>query len=114
LARWLNARLTDAVRFVRVVWMKNSYLLICVEKAEFHQNPLNDEQSAEWPRWIQFLEELEKISPPFSENQRPTESTFLLPLNLLVSVGSKLLDLLGHSRIPYKVFYLEDEPRECS
>jgi hypothetical protein len=94
--------------------MNTPYLLICVEKPKEKPDPLSAKLSPEWARWFSLLQDIERLSQPPANIQRPTENTLLIPVDQFVSVGAKVLALPALQGIDHKVFYLENEPRQCS
>jgi hypothetical protein len=91
------------------------HFLICVEKPKAKWNPACAQPpDVEWSRWFGFLEDVEKLALQTSGIERPAENTFLIPLDHIVPVAAKVLAIAEVAKVPYRVFFLESAPQECS
>ena len=86
------------------------HLLICVEKPK----TADERNDRDWPLWRLLLERSTRLlSEPGTVLEKPTENVWLLPLNESLLLATKLIALCEDSELPYKIYLLNDAPKEC-
>jgi len=98
--------------------MNTPYLMICFEMPVAEDDGKNVPAAKQWEHWRDFEAQakaiLARIPKPDVGKLRPAANVLMLPMLEYLRVAIAFLSLSSVQSIPYKIYFLENEPKICA
>jgi hypothetical protein len=98
--------------------MNTPYLMICLEMPGAEDDGKNNAAAKQWQNWRTFetqsKEFLSRLSKKGAGHMRPAANVLLLAIPTSMQAAIEFLSLSSVQLIPYKIYFLENEPKICA